>query len=184
MAKSMESTHQNTFSPLRPVRILSTVLSFILLSSATLSAADQFQVIRVTDGDTIKVTNNGKTSVIRLVGIDAPETSKGKNKPGQPFSRKSTKHLAGLVLNKSVEIQSYGTDRYGRTLGVVYYNGTNVNLEMVKSGLAEVYRGKSSKGFDNGPYWKAEKDARGDGRGMWSLGDRYVSPREWRKIHK
>jgi hypothetical protein len=40
--------------------------------------------------------------------------------PGQPFSQKSTKYLAGLVLNKSVLVKLYGTDRYGRTLGVVF----------------------------------------------------------------
>jgi endonuclease YncB( thermonuclease family) len=63
---------------------------------------------------------------------------------------------------------------------VVYCNDTNVNLEMVKVGLAEVYRGRPAKGFDNGPYEKAEKEARESGRGMWSLGDKYMSPKEWR----
>ena len=63
-------------------------------------------------------------------------------------------------------------------------NGKSINLEMVKAGLAEVYRGQPAKGFDNGAYWKAEKEAREAGRGMWSLGDKYVSPREWRKMKK
>ena len=48
-------------------------------------------------------------------------------------SSKNPPNLAGLVLNITVEIKSYGTDRYGRTLGVVYLNGTNVNLEIGKS---------------------------------------------------
>ena len=68
-------------------------------------------------------------------------------------------------------------DRYGRTLGVVYVDGMNVNLEMVKAGLAEVYRGKPASGFDNGPYQDAEDAARRAGMGMWSLGDKYVSPK-------
>ena len=55
---------------------------------------------------------------------------------------------------------------------------------MVKAGLAEVYRGQPAKGFDNGAYWKAEKEAREAGRGMWSLGDKYVSPKEWRRMRK
>ena len=33
-------------------------------------------------------------------------------------------------------VKSYGTDRYGRTLGVVFVGDLNVNLEMVKVGLA------------------------------------------------
>ena len=64
-----------------------------------------------------------------------------------------------------------------------YVNGKNVNLEMVKAGLAEVYRGRPAKGFDNEPYQKAEDAARRAGRGMWSLEDKYVSPMDWRKIH-
>ena len=146
--------------------------------------AGQFEVVRVTDGDTIKVVNNGKASTIRLVGIDAPETSKGKNQPGQPFSRKSTKHLANLVLKKFAEVKSYGTDRYGRILGVVFIDGKNLNLEMVKAGLAEVYRGKPAKGLDLEPYWSAENEAKKSGIGMWSLGDRYISPRKWRRMQK
>jgi endonuclease YncB( thermonuclease family) len=45
------------------------------------------------------------------------------------------------VLNKDVEIKEYGQDRDGRTLGVVLLEGKNVNLEMIKAGYAEVYRG-------------------------------------------
>ena len=136
----------------------------------------------VTDGDIIKVKSSGKTSIIRLVGIDAPETSKKKNEPGQPFSQKSTKHLASIVLNKSVEIKSYRNDRYGRTFGVVYMEGENVNMEMVEAGLADVYRVSPAKEFNNYPYWKAEKIACEAGRGMRSGG--YVSPWEWRKLQE
>jgi endonuclease YncB( thermonuclease family) len=42
----------------------------------------------------------------------------------------------------------------GRTLGVVYLDGKNVNLEMVKAGLAEAYGGKPAHGFDNDPFQK------------------------------
>ena len=141
-------------------------------------------VTRVTDGDTVKVVNDGIKTTIRLVGIDAPETSKKKNQPGQPFSRKSTQYLASLVLNKSVEVKSYGSDRYGRTLGVVFVSGKNMNLEMVKAGLAEVYRGRPAGGLDLGPYWTAEAEAKKASTGMWSLGDKYMSPKKWRRMHK
>jgi len=39
------------------------------------SFAGQYKCTRVVDGDTIKVANNGSQLTIRLVGIDAPETS-------------------------------------------------------------------------------------------------------------
>ena len=156
---------------------------FLLAVSAN-SLAGQFSVTCVTDGDTVKVTGNDVKMIIRLVGIDAPETSKKKNEPGQPFSRKSTKYLTSLVLNKSVEVKSYGTDRYGRTLGIVFVSEKNVNLEMVKAGLAEVYRGQPAKGLDLKSYWNAETEAKKTGVGMWSLGDKYISPKKWRRIHR
>ena len=159
------------------------IVAFLLSISAN-SLAGQFNVTRVTDGDTVKVAGNGKNMTIRLVGIDAPETSKKKNQPGQPFSRKSTRYLANLVLNKSVEVKSYGTDRYGRVLGVVFVDGKNVNLEIIKAGLAEVYRGKPAGGLNLEPYWNAEAEAKKAGIGMWSLGDKYMSPKEWRRMHK
>jgi micrococcal nuclease len=160
------------------------VVVVCLLVVSVNSLAGQFRVTRVTDGDTIKITGTDVKITIRLVGIDAPETSKKKNQPGQPFSRKSTNYLASLVLNKSVEVKSYGTDRYGRTLGVVFVGDKNVNLEMVKVGLAEVYRGRPANGLDLKPYWDAEAGAKKAGIGVWSLGDKYISPKEWRRIHR
>ena len=163
-------------------RVIAIVVLLLAISASAM--AGQFKVTRVTDGDTVKVAGNDEKMTIRLVGIDAPETSKKKNEPGQPFSQKSTKHLAGLVLNKSVEIKSYGTDRYGRTLGVIFVGEKNVNLEMVKAGLAEVYRGRPANGLDLKPYWDAETEAKKTGIGMWSLGDKYISPKEWRQMDK
>ena len=88
-----------------------------------------------------------------------------------------------MVLNKTVDIKEYGNDRYGRMLGVVPLGGKNINLEMVGAGLAGVYQGDPAPGQDLVPYWKAEEKARAVKRGMWSLGDKYVSPRDWRKSH-
>ena len=167
--------------PTRTIKPLFLIIVILILPVIVL--AGQFKCTRVTDGDTITVITDGQKFTIRLVGIDAPEKSHGKHQPGQPFSQSSTKFLASLVLNKPVDIVSYGTDRYGRTLGVVYVEGKNVNLEMVRAGLAEVYRGRPAKGFDNGPYQEAEDAARQARAGMWSLGDRYISPKEWRKTH-
>jgi endonuclease YncB( thermonuclease family) len=135
---------------------------------------------RVVDGDTIHAIENGREITLRLVGIDAPELSHGKNQPGQPFSQIATRYLAELVLNKAIDFKNFGTDRYGRSLAVVYVGGFDVNLELLRAGLAEVYRGTSTTGRQMAHYWAAEKEAREAGRGMWSLKDKYISPREWR----
>ena len=169
--------------PKRRLVLLITILTLLILN-ASLLFAGQYKVTRVTDGDTIQVIVDGTKTIIRLVGIDAPEVSHAKNHPGQPFSEASTKQLAGLVLNKIVDIKSYGLDRYGRTLGEVLLDGKSINLEMVKAGLAEVYRGTPANGQNMEPYWKAEEEAKTAKREMWMLGDKYVSPREWRKAHQ
>ena len=59
------------------------------------------------DGDTIILRSESSPSdiTIRLVGIDAPETSKAKREPGQPYGQAATKHLAALILNKAITIR-------------------------------------------------------------------------------
>ena len=159
-------------------------LFLIFLFFSNPSLAGEFKVTRVYDGDTVKAEGHDIKINVRLVGIDAPETSRRKHEPGQPFSQQAKKHLAGLVLNKVVDIQGYGMDRYSRILGVLSLDGKNVNLEMVGVGLAEVYRGEHAPGFDPAPYQQAEKEARNARRGMWIQGDKYLSPREWRRMQR
>jgi endonuclease YncB( thermonuclease family) len=167
-------------TPIRPILKIGVFVSLILIIPV-ICDADQLRVVRVTDGDTIKAVSDHMEIIVRLVGIDAPETSKKKNEPGQPYSRKATKHLASLVLNKTITIKEYGADRYGRILGVVFVDGTNANLEMIKAGLAEVYRGPQPRYFNVKIYQDAEAEAQKAKRNMWSLGDKYISPREWRR---
>ena len=147
---------------------LRTTLAYtlIMLVLPALVLAGEYKVTRVIDGDTLVVQKGATSLTIRLVGIDAPEVSHKKYEPGQPYSQQATKHLAKIALNRSADVKSYGADRYGRILGEVFVDGNNVNLEMVKTGLAEVYRGTPAPGQDIGPYWRAEEEARKAGRGM------------------
>ena len=62
--------------------------------------------------------------------------------------------------------------------------GKDVNIEMVKAEHAEVYRGKPPKGFDIGPYMKAEAEAKKSGKSKWPLGGKYISPKNWRRMKK
>ncbi len=161
---------------------ISLILLMMLVGLPAPVAAGLFKVVRVYDGDTIKAVGYDIEIKVRLVGIDAPETSKGKRKAGQPFGRRAEKHLAALVLNKVVDIKGYGFDRYGRILGEIYIDGKNVNLEMVKTGYAQVYSGKPPRGLYMQEYQQAENWARSSRQGIWSQGDRYISPARWRKM--
>ena len=166
------------------ITIIPLILSILIPLLTTFVFAGEFKVTRVSDGDTVKAEGHDIEIEVGLVGIDAPETSKKKRDPGQPFSQKAKEYLATLVLNRTVDIKGYGIGPCNRVLGVVYLDGKNINLEMVKAGLAEVYRGIAPHKFNLLPYWQAEKEAKEDMRGMWSLGDKYVSPKAWRRAHK
>jgi endonuclease YncB( thermonuclease family) len=83
-----------------------------------------------------------------------------------------------------VDIKGYGSDRYGRILGEIYIGDKNVNLEMVKTGYAEVYSGRPPRGFYLREYEKAEIWAKHANRGIWSQGEEYISPAFWRKNQK
>lgn len=160
--------------------IINAFLISLLFLLPTLSLAADWKVTRVYDGDTIHVSDNKYSVKVKLAGIDAPEISRKKKEREQPFSQQSKKYLAGLILNKSVDIRAYELDVDNQILGIVYFRGRNINLHMVKAGLAEVYRGIPPDGFDPEPYWQAEKKAREAKMGMWSLGDKYISPNDWR----
>lgn len=73
-----------------------------------------------------------------------------------------------MVLNQDVSIESYGKDQYDQILGVVYVGQKNVNLEMVRNGYAEVYRGKPAKGINSDPYWQAEEQVKAEKLNIWS----------------
>jgi len=100
-----------------------------------LTQSNEFlRVIGVKDGDTVVLLTAAKTEItVRLSEIDAPERK-------QAFGTVSRTFLSNLIFGKEVRLEKLGNDRYGRTLGFIYLrNGTNVNLEMVKNGMAWQY---------------------------------------------
>ncbi len=88
--------------------LIASITIFSVFALPLVSLAGQFKVTRVYDGDTVKAEGHDITIKIRLVGIDAPETAKGKRKPRQPSSQRAKKYLANMVLNKVVDVKAYG----------------------------------------------------------------------------
>lgn len=163
-----------------PLVALATVLVLAASTVAGGEARDCQKVLRVYDGDTVLISDPSGNGLTRLLGIDAPETSKSQGQAGQPFSARSRRYLARRILDRCVHLKGYGVDRYGRRLAVIHLQGANINLEMVAQGLAEVYRGRTPQGFDRRPYRQAAETARREGRGMWVQGKAYRSPIEWK----
>jgi len=134
-------------------------------------------VIKVFDGDTIlvKETSSGTATRVRLKGIDAPESK-------QSYGPEAAKQMTSLTLNKLAEVQWSETDQYGRTIGKVIIDGTDVCLEMVKAGLAWHFKqyqtGQSQK--DRVLYDSAEKEAREQRKGLWAE-DHPTPPWDYRR---
>ena len=148
------------------------ILFAAFLSLPILSHADSFycKVVGVTDGDTIKcLTNDKELLKIRLYQIDAPEKK-------QAFGNKSKQALSGLIFNKRVRIENHGPDKYRRTLGTIFYDNKDINLEMIKQGMAWFYPFAKK----NEQYKQAEEQARKDKIGLWA-DKKPVAPWEFRK---
>ncbi len=87
-------------------------------------AADEVQVVGVTDGDTVKVlTKKKKVEKVRLAEIDTPEKK-------QPWGKKAKQALSDMVFKKIVRIERLNKDRYGRTIGRLYIDGKSINRAM------------------------------------------------------
>lgn len=87
------------------------IQAIILMLASSVALADfTGKVVGVHDGDTLTVMHGGKGEKIRLVEIDAPESS-------QDFGQASKKGLSDLCFGKEATVQDQGKDKYGRTLG-------------------------------------------------------------------
>ena len=83
---------------------------------------------------------------------------------------------AALVFGKEITLQTYGHDKYGRTLAdVLLSHGTHVNHTLIKDGLCWFYRKYAPRGeVPEG----LERGAREAKKGLW--GDpQPVLPWEW-----
>ena len=143
---------------------------------------EEGMVGRVADGDTLTVITANQTKLrIRMLGIDAPETPKGTKFPGQPYGPEAEAYLKRLVDGKRVTVEMYGDDRYKRLLSTMFIDRKDINPAMIEVGLAEVDRGPESCNPYRVQYQATEETARAAKKGMWVLGDRYESPRAYRK---
>jgi len=122
-------------APALPFLALALALTLALtLALAAPALAWDSRTKSVRDGDSIDVSNaDGVVVNIRLYGVDAPESK-------QAFGYQAKKRLSQLVSRKALRIENVDTDRYGRTVALVRLSdGTLVNEEMLRSGLAWVY---------------------------------------------
>lgn len=119
------------------------------------------RVTKVKDGDSLVMKTQDNLPVqIRLAEIDTPEK-------GEPYSDAARQALSRMVRDRDIAVRLFDVDKYDRIVGRVFVNGTDVNAELVRMGLAAVYCrfAKDQRLYD------LEAAARAEKRGLWG-GDR------------
>ena len=158
----------------------------VTLSCVVQSSADEFiSVRRVYDGDTIQLENGMH---VRYIGINAPEIAH-QDKPGEPFGPEAMAFNEKIVLSKPVRIQGdqEASDQYGRRLAYIFLqDGTFVNQEMVRNGLAHVLY-KPPNITHDAALLKSQQEAMKTGKGMWANWKEkpsdYVGNKKSRRFH-
>jgi endonuclease YncB( thermonuclease family) len=129
------------------------------------------RIVRVLDGDTLVARAGGRRVMVRLLGIDAPETHGG---PAECGGRAATRQLAriappGSRVRLVTNPDSGGTrDRYGRLLAYVVGRQGDLGERQLRAGLAHVYRYRGRRFSRLGRYRRATAQARSHRRGTWS----------------
>ena len=144
--------------PVLPLFSFVVVWSLILPVSQTAAAEFSARVVSVIDGDDIVVRHNGLNEDVRLYGIDCPEE-------GQAYGRRAKEFTTKLAYHKTVKVQTYGPDAFGRTIAnVILPDGRLLNYELIKAGLAWWFRRYAP---ENEELAKLEKEARTSKKELW-----------------
>lgn len=132
-------------------------------------------VSSIHDADTLRADCNGTDTRVRFYCIDAPELAQ---KPWGQASRDALR--ARVSKGDTVQVQTVDTDRYGRVVGKVSHDGTELNLWLVQQGRVAVYPAycKDQRYFD------AQAQAKRARLGIWAAPGQHQTPWNYRKEQK
>jgi|TARA_B110000967_G_C18547716_1_gene393797 endonuclease YncB( thermonuclease family) len=153
---------------------LAFVLIILLNLNTDIIGSEIFGFPVITDGDTIKISNNK----IRLHGIDAPERNQkcAKNSKEYNCGTVATRALIKKIKKNIVKcIVQENKDRYDRFIGVCFIEKNDLNKWMVRNGYAIAYRRYSKD------YILDEEFAKTNKLGLWS--GTFLRPEIWRKLN-
>ena len=126
----------------------------------------EVSVVKVAGGDTFLVNDGAHSTVVRIIGIDAPED-------GQKFYAEAKQNLSELLSGKKVLLQyslNNTNDAEGYFLARVLLDGKDVGFNLVENGFA--WRKESDKYFfekkDAQRLEELEAKARIAKTGLWS----------------
>jgi micrococcal nuclease len=96
--------------------------------------------IRVGDGDTVEIRSGNESEIVRILGIDTPETRNPEHDLpySQSFGEEAKAFARGAFATATkVELLRADTmDPYGRTLGYLFLNDRNYSVLVVSARLA------------------------------------------------
>jgi micrococcal nuclease len=128
----------------------------ILLLSASPALADQYEITRVIDGDTVEIAVDflpeplpPKLS-IRVIGIDTPEKA-----PRAQCEAEAKKAVEATRFTKRAVAEATKTEIYllkwdkygGRVLGSVVFDGVSLSDSLISAGLARPYKGDAKQSW-------------------------------------
>lgn len=149
------------------------VFSLAFFRSADVHAVgDEVAVVsHVIDGDSLEIMQGGRSYQARLWGIDTPEYD-------QDCAAKAENYTRRMIEAKTVVFSRKYTDRFDRVVVMAWVNGTLLNEELVKEGLAWVHVRYCDEEICNS--WRQfELEARKKRIGIWG-GDHPVPPWQWK----
>ena len=128
--------------------------------------------VRHVDGDTTVLKIEGKEQKVRFLLIDTPETVKPNTKV-QPYGLEASKRTKELLSTASEITFEYDkgdkTDRYGRSLGYIFVDGTLLQKTLVGEGLARVAYVKEPNTKYLSELEQAQEQAKSESLGIWSI---------------
>lgn len=98
------------------------------------------KVVRVVDGDTVRALVDGKEEAIRIIGMDAPESTTSKECFGLESSNKAKEFLENKWIQLEKDETQDTRDKYGRLLRYVWFDmNTDFGRRMIEEGYAFEY---------------------------------------------
>ena len=171
----------------RPIVAVLVALAALLAPVVAGAEARLWGTVRAVAGKNLVVVSPDRGQIeVRLVGVELPEPprigSPGDVIEGQPFGPQAAAYLRELLLERQVQLDTYGKDRAGRLLSVVWLGEINVNLTLVKEGLAWLEPHLTVTNV-RVALEIAERQAQVGKYGLWALPNP-EPPWEYRKRHK
>lgn len=128
-------------------------------------------VVKVTDGDTLKVKFNGKEESVRLLLIDTPETVKAGTEVQLygPEASEFAKKFFPIGSTVQIDIDKSERDKYDRLLAYVWKDGIMYQDAILNEGLAIVtYVYKPNVSYVD-HLRNVEAQAKSANKGVWSV---------------